>query len=90
MLNVLVDIFSSATNKISICSNSKFPPQLLSLDITKKAIATKNNRSINQRYLVEVVKDKILTCKNLMEIADQNISNFRHSDDIEANFIVNE
>ena len=90
VVNVLLDIFSSANNTISVCGNSKFPSQLLLLDITRKAIAASNNRIINQRYLVEVVKDNIQSCKNLMEIAPQNNSNFRHSDDIEANFIVNE
>jgi two-component system, OmpR family, sensor histidine kinase VicK len=90
VVNVLIDIFSSANNKISICCNSKFPSQLLSLDITRKAIAAKNNRTINQRYLIEVVKDNIQSCKNLMEIAAQNNSNFRHSNDVEANFIVSE
>jgi two-component system, OmpR family, sensor histidine kinase VicK len=90
VVNVLLDIFSSANNTISVCGNSKFPSQLLLLDITRKAIAASNNRIINQRYLVEVVKDNIQSCKNLMEIAAQNNSNFRHSDDIEANFMVNE
>ncbi|HET6799017.1 MAG TPA: HAMP domain-containing sensor histidine kinase [Nitrososphaeraceae archaeon] len=90
VVNVLLDIFSSANNTISVCGNSKFPSQLLLLDITRKAIAASNNRIINQRYLVEVVKDNIQSCRNLMEIAAQNNSNFRHSDDIEANFIVNE
>ena len=89
VVNVLLDIFSSATNEISICGNPKFPSQLLSLDITKKAIAAKNNRT-NQRYLIEVGKDNIQSCRNLMEIVAQNDSNFRHSGDVEANFVVSE
>ena len=89
VINVLLDIFSSATNGISICGNPKFPSQLLSLDITKKAIAAKNNRT-NQRYLIEVGKDNIQSCRNLMEIVAQNDSNFRHSGDVEANFVVSE
>jgi two-component system, OmpR family, sensor histidine kinase VicK len=89
VVNVLLDIFSSAINEISICGNPKFPSQLLSLDITKKAIAAKNNRT-NQRYLIEVGKDNIQSCRNLMEIVAQNDSNFRHSGDVEANFVVSE
>jgi signal transduction histidine kinase len=89
VVNVLIDIFSSAINEISICGNPKFPSQLLSLDITKKAIAAKNNRT-NQRYLIEVGKDNIQSCRNLMEIVAQNDSNFRHSGDVEANFVVSE
>lgn len=89
VVNVLLDIFSSATNEISICGNPKFPSQLLSLDITKKVIAAKNNRT-NQRYLIEVGKDNIQSCRNLMEIVAQNDSNFRHSGDVETNFVVSE
>jgi two-component system, OmpR family, sensor histidine kinase VicK len=89
VVNVLLDIFSSATNEISICGSPKFPSQLLSLDITKKAIAAKNNRT-NQRYLIEVGKDNIQSCRNLMEIVAQNDSNFRHSGEVEANFVVSE
>ena len=92
VVNVLLDIFSSVTNEISICGNTKFPSQLLSLDITKKAIAAiaaKNNRT-NQRYLIEVGKDNIQSCRNLMEIVAQNDSNFRHSGDVETNFVVSE
>src|SRR5919108_4012342 len=75
---------------LNICGNSKFLPQLLSLEITKETIAAKSSR-IRQRYLVEVVKDNISSCRNLMKIVAQNDSNFfRHSDEIEANFVVSE
>src|SRR5919109_1292110 len=91
VVNALLDIFSSASNMLNICGNSKFLPQLLSLEITKETIAAKSSR-IRQRYLVEVVKDNISSCRNLMKIvAHQNDSNlFRHSDEIEANFVVSE
>jgi signal transduction histidine kinase len=90
VLNVLLDIFSSAANEISICGNSKFPSQLLSLDITKKAIATKNSRT-NQRYLVEVVRENIPSCKNLIEVAPLHSGDiFRHSEEVEANFVLSE
>jgi two-component system, OmpR family, sensor histidine kinase VicK len=91
VVNALLDTFSSASNMLNICGNSKFLPQLLSLEITKETIAAKNSR-IRQRYLVEVVKDNIPSCRNLMKIvAHQNDSNlFRHSDEVEANFVVSE
>jgi two-component system, OmpR family, sensor histidine kinase VicK len=91
VVNALLDVFSSATSTISICGNSKFLPQLLSLEITKKAIAA-NGKQIKQRYLVDVTKDNTRACRNLMEIvAPQNDSNFFcHSDEVEANFVVTE
>ena len=88
VVNSLLDIFSSAANMISVCGNSRFPLQLLSLEIIKKTIAAKNSR-IKQRYLVEVAKDNIPYCRNLMDIVAQN-DNFRHSDEVEANSIVSE
>jgi two-component system, OmpR family, sensor histidine kinase VicK len=48
------------------------------------------NSLIKQRYLVEVVKDNIAACRNLIEVVGRNNSNFRHSDEIEANFLVSE
>jgi two-component system, OmpR family, sensor histidine kinase VicK len=76
---------------IYICGNYKFPLQLLSLEITKKTIlvtANKNNR-VKQRYLLEITKDNIQYCKDLMQIVGHD-NYFRHSNDIETNFIVSE
>lgn len=87
VVNELLDIFSSAHDRISICGNSRFPSQLLSLEITKKAIAAKE--SLGQRYIIEVTKENIAFCKNLIEVAGRN-SKFRHSDEVEANFIASE
>jgi signal transduction histidine kinase len=89
VVNSLLDIFSSAKNTMNVCCNSKFPSQLLSLEITKKTVAAKNSL-IKQRYLVEVVKDNIAACRNLIEVVGRNNSNFRHSDEIEANFLLSE
>lgn len=91
VINALLDIFSSAVNMIYICGNSRFPLQLLSLEITKKTIlvtANKNNR-VKQRYLLEITKDNIQYCRDLMQIVGHD-NYFRHSNDIETNFIVSE
>ena len=91
VINALLDIFSSAVNMIYICGNSKFPLQLLSLEITKKTIlatANKNNR-VKQRYLFEITKDNIQYCRTLMQIVGCD-NYFCHSDDIEANSVVSE
>jgi two-component system, OmpR family, sensor histidine kinase VicK len=89
VVNSLLDIFSSVSNTICVCCNSKFPSQLLSLEITKKTIAAKSSL-IEQRYLIEVVKDNIASCRNLIEVVGRNNSKFRHSDEVEANFVVSE
>ncbi|HKG30278.1 MAG TPA: HAMP domain-containing sensor histidine kinase [Nitrososphaeraceae archaeon] len=91
VINALLDIFSSAVSMIYICGNSKFPLQLLSLEIIKQTIlstANKNNR-VKQRYLFEITRDNIQYCRNLMQIVGHD-NYFCHSGDIEANFVVNE
>jgi hypothetical protein len=89
VVNALLDIFSSANNTISVCCNSKFPSQLLSLEITKKTISAKKSQ-IKQRYLIEVIKDNISSCKNLIEVVGGDNPDFRHSDEVEANLVVSE
>jgi two-component system sensor histidine kinase VicK len=89
VVNALLDIFSSADNTISVCCNSKFPSQLLSLEIIKKTISAKKSQ-IKQRYLIEVIKDNIASCKNLIEVVGGDNLDFRHSDEVEANLVVSE
>jgi two-component system sensor histidine kinase VicK len=91
VINALLDIFSSAVDMIYICGNSKFPSQLLSLEILKNTIlATANeDRRVKQRYLIEITKDNIQYCKKLMQIVGHD-NYFCHSDDIEANFVASE
>jgi hypothetical protein len=74
VVNELLDIFSSAHDRISISGNSRFPSQLLSLEITKKTIAAKE--SLAQRYIIEVTKENIAFCRNLIEVAGRTILNF--------------
>ena len=91
VINALLDIFSSAVSMIYICGNSKFPLQLLSLEIIKQTILSTANKNnwVKQRYLFEITRDNIQYCRNLMQIVGHD-NYFRHSGDIEANFVVNE
>jgi hypothetical protein len=91
VINTVLDIFSSTANTINICGSSKFLSQVLSLEITKKTIltsATKNNR-VKQRYLFEITKDNINYSENLMQIVGSD-NFFRHSYEIEENFVLSE
>ena len=91
VINALLDVFSSAVNTICICGNSKFPSQLLSLEITKNTIlATANkDRRVKQRYLFEITKDNIQYCRKLIQIVGHD-NYFGHSNDIESNFVASE
>src|ERR687898_2469487 len=69
-----------------MCGNSKFPPLIFSFEPVKKAIITAKNKGIRQRYIVEITKENMQYCKELMRI----VKDLRHSDQIEANFGLNE
>ena len=86
VINVMIDIFYDAEHRIDICGNSKFPPLIFSFEPIKKAIIATKNSGIRQRYIVEITKENIQYCKELMRL----VKDLRHSDQIEANFGLNE
>lgn len=86
MINALLDIFTNAGQMISICGNSKFPSAILSLESTKRTILSTRDMGIRQRYIIEITKENLQYCKDLIEIN----CDLRHSDEIEASFAINE
>jgi two-component system sensor histidine kinase VicK len=61
---------------------------MLSFESIRKAIVHAKNRSIGQRYIFEITKENINHCEELMRMADD--LQIHHSDQIEANFVINE
>jgi two-component system, OmpR family, sensor histidine kinase VicK len=86
VVNAVIDIFFDAKHRIDICGNSKFPPLIFSFEPIKKAILAAKTNGIRQRYIVEITKENIQYCKELMRL----VKDLRHSDQIEANFGLNE
>jgi two-component system, OmpR family, sensor histidine kinase VicK len=86
VVNAVIDIFYDAKHRIDICGNSKFPSLIFSFEPIKKAIIATKTNGIRQRYIVEITKENIQYCKELMQL----VKDLRHSDQIEANFGLNE
>ena len=86
VVNAILDIFYDAEHRIDICGNSKLPSYIFSFEPIKKAIVASKNKGTRQRYIIEITKDNIQYCKELMRI----VKDLRHSDQIEANFGLNE
>ena len=86
VINAIVDVFYDAEHRIDICGNSKFPSLIFSFEPIRKAIIVSKNKGIRQRYIIEVTKENIQYCKELTKLVDD----LRHSDQIEANFALNE
>jgi two-component system sensor histidine kinase VicK len=79
-----VDIFYNAEDRIYICGNSQFPRLIFSFEPIRKAILAVKNSGIRQKYIVEITKENIQYCKELIKLVDD----LRHSDHTEANFIL--
>jgi two-component system, OmpR family, sensor histidine kinase VicK len=79
-----VDIFYNAEDRIYICGNSQFPRLIFSFEPIRKAILAAKNSGIIQKYIVEITKENIQYCKELIKLVDD----LRHSDHTEANFIL--
>jgi two-component system, OmpR family, sensor histidine kinase VicK len=86
VVNAVLDIFYDAKYRIDICGNSKFPSLIFSFEPIKKAILATKNKGVRQRYIVEIAKENIQYCKELIKL----VKDLRHSDQIEANFGLNE
>jgi signal transduction histidine kinase len=61
---------------------------MLSFESIRKAIVHAKKRSIVQRYILEITKENVNHCEELMRMADD--MQIHHSDHIEANFVINE
>ena len=85
-INAVLDTFSDAEHRIDICGNSKFLSLMFSFESIRKAILASKNKGIRQRYIIEITKENNQYCKELMKLVDD----LRHSDRIEANFVLNE
>jgi signal transduction histidine kinase len=88
VINGISDIFYNSEHRVAICGNSRFPSLIFSFESIRKAIVDAKNRGIRQRYIFEITKENINYCKELMRMADD--LQVRHSDQIEANFALNE
>jgi two-component system, OmpR family, sensor histidine kinase VicK len=86
VINTIVDVFYNAKHRVDVCGNSKFLSLIFSFEPIRKAIIASKNKGIRQRYIIEITKENIKYCKELMQLVDD----LRHSDQIEANFGLNE
>ena len=86
VINAILDIFSNANYRIDVCGNSNFPLKISSFESVKKVVIAAKNRGIGLRFIIEITKENLHYCKDLMKITDE----LRHMDEIEANFGLNE
>ena len=82
VINAILEIFYDAEHRIDICGNSKFSSLIFSFESIRKAMLSAKNKGIRQRYIVEITKENIQYCREIIKLVDD----LRHSGQIEANF----
>ena len=72
VINAIVDVFYNAKHRVYVCGNSKFPSLIFSFEPIRKAIIASKNKGIRQRYIIEITKENIKYCTELMQLVDEN------------------
>ena len=88
VINGISDIFYTAKHGVDIRGNCRFPSLIFSFGSIRNAIIAAKNRRIEQRYIFEITQENINYCDQLMEMVGD--WQMRHSEQIEANFALNE
>lgn len=79
---VITDIISKAEKNLNICGDSALPDFMLTGRI-RKALQQVTLKGIKIRFITEITKDNLSSCKELMKFAE-----VRHLDMIVGNFLV--
>ena len=81
-------LFDNSKIKIDSCINyySLLSSSCFELDSIKKSIMEAKKRGITVRYITEITKDNIQSCKELYKIID----GLRHLDRLKSNFMLSE
>jgi two-component system sensor histidine kinase VicK len=78
--------FTNSNKKIDTCMNYTRPPLVITVEPIRSAFIDTKKRDVKLRYLTDITKDNISSCKELLQIVDE----LRHLDGIKGNFMVSE
>ncbi len=82
---VILEFLSRANRKLDIYADHVWPSVSMGIDVFKRAMQDIKKRGAKSRYIVEITKDNIPYCKELMKIDD-----LHHLKGIKGNFAINE
>ena len=85
--NVIFKLISKSKTRIDVCGDYGIQKSFYNEDdLFKKSLRGSKSRSgITPRYIIEITKENIEYCRNLMEIVD-----LRHMDKLKGNFFLND
>ncbi len=70
---------------MDLCADSTWPSVAMGIDVFKKALINNKNRGIKSRYVVDITKDNLSYCKEVIKLGE-----LRHLDGIKGNFVMSE
>lgn len=82
--DIITDVITNAEKNLNICGDSALPDFTLTGRI-RKACQQAKLKGIKIRYVTEITKDNLSSCKELMKFAE-----VRHLDKIVGNFVISE
>jgi signal transduction histidine kinase len=82
--DIITDVISNAEKNLNICGDSALPDFTLTGRI-RKACQQAKLKGIKIRYVTEITKDNLSSCKELMKFSE-----VRHLDKIVGNFVISE
>ena len=82
---IILEFLSRANKNLDIYADHTWPSVSMGIDDFKRAMQDIKKRGAKSRYIVEITKDNIPYCKELMKIDD-----LRHLNGIKGNFAINE
>jgi two-component system, OmpR family, sensor histidine kinase VicK len=83
-INKTLQLISNVSHRFDNCSDLRYPSTIFTSEPIKKALLDIKNRGIKSRFIIEIKKDNLHHCKELMEV----ISELRHMDGVKGNFAV--
>jgi Histidine kinase-, DNA gyrase B-, and HSP90-like ATPase/His Kinase A (phospho-acceptor) domain len=83
-MNKTVQLLPKVRHRFDNCSDIRHPSINISSEAIKNALLDIKNRGVKSRFITEITKDNLHSCKELMEV----ISELRHIDGVKGNFAV--
>jgi two-component system sensor histidine kinase VicK len=77
---------SETKNRMDLCGDEISPSVVIGYDAFKQALIDAKGRGVRIRYVVEITKDNIQHCRELMKI----VSELRHLNGAKGNFAVSD
>ena len=86
VVNEELRFFSNSRNRIDTYMDYSHPSLAIGIESIKKSFLDAKRRGVGLRYLTEITRQNISSCKKLMQIVDE----VRHLEGLKGNFMVSE